>query len=50
MEPEIKTVTGQVTVASAMPPVIRPYWRWLAGAVLGLLLIEWIVYHRRIEM
>jgi hypothetical protein len=50
VEPEIKTVTGQVTVASAVPPVIRPYWRWLAGAVLGLLLIEWIVYHRRIEM
>jgi Ca-activated chloride channel family protein len=50
VEPEIRTVTGQVTVASAVPPVVRPYWRWLAIAALGLLLLEWMVYHRRIEL
>lgn len=49
VEPEIRTVTGQVTVASAVPPVVRPYWRWLALGVLALLLLEWAVYHRRIE-
>jgi hypothetical protein len=50
VEPEIRTVTGQVTVASAVPPVVRPYWRWLAIAALALLLAEWMVYHRRIEI
>jgi len=39
-----------VTAASAVPPVVRPYWRWLAAGVLLLLLVEWGVYHRRIEL
>ena len=50
IEPEIRTVTGQVTAASAVPPVVRPYWRWLALGALLLLLVEWGVYHRRIEL
>ena len=48
-----RTGTGdhfQVTVASAVPPVVRPYWRWLALGALLLLLVEWGVYHRRIEL
>jgi hypothetical protein len=50
VEPEIRTVTGQVTAASAVPPVVRPYWRWLAAGALLLLLAEWAVYHRRFEL
>jgi hypothetical protein len=50
VEKEIRTVAGQITAASAVPPVVRPYWRWLALGVLALLLAEWMVYHRRIEM
>jgi hypothetical protein len=50
VEPEIRTVSGQVTTASAVPPVVRPYWRWLALGALLLLLAEWMVYHRRIEI
>ncbi|HVR86516.1 MAG TPA: BatA and WFA domain-containing protein [Planctomycetota bacterium] len=50
VEPEIKTVSGQVTTGSAIPPVVRPYWRWLALGVFALLVGEWIVYHRRIEI
>jgi hypothetical protein len=50
VEKEIRTVSGQVTAASAVPPVVRPYWRWLAAAALLLLLLEWGVYHRRIEL
>jgi len=50
VEPEIRTVSGQVTAGSAVPPIVRPYWRWLALAALLLLVGEWIVYHRRIEI
>jgi hypothetical protein len=50
VEPEIKTVSGQVTAGSAVPPIVRPYWRWLALAALLLLTVEWVVYHRRIEI
>jgi hypothetical protein len=50
VEPEVKTVSGQVTAGSAVPPVVRPYWRWLALGVFVLLLGEWMVYHRRIEI
>ncbi|HZE97049.1 MAG TPA: VWA domain-containing protein [Planctomycetota bacterium] len=47
---EIKTVAGQVTAGSAVPPIVRPYWRWLALGVFVLLLAEWFIYHRRIEL
>jgi hypothetical protein len=50
VEPEIKTVSGQVTAGSAVPPIVRPYWRWLALVALVLLVGEWIIYHRRIEI
>jgi len=50
VEPEIKTVSGQVTAGSAVPPIVRPYWRWLALAALLLLVGEWIVYHRRLSI
>ncbi|HVE38386.1 MAG TPA: BatA and WFA domain-containing protein [Planctomycetota bacterium] len=50
VEPEIRTVAGQTTAASAVPPVVRPYWRWLALGALVLLMAEWMVYHRRIEL
>lgn len=49
VEPEVKTVSGQATAGSAVPPIVRPYWRWLAFGVLALLIGEWIIYHRRIE-
>ncbi len=47
---ELKTAGGRVSATAALPPVIRPYWRWLALAVLAVLLFEWYVYHRRIEI
>lgn len=50
VEPEIRTVSGQVAGASPVPPVIRLYWRWLAAGALVLLLAEWFVYHRRISL
>jgi len=50
VEPEIRTVSGQVTAASAVPPIVRPYWRWLAVGALLLMMVEWMVYHRRIEL
>jgi len=50
VEPEIKTVSGQVTAGSAVPPIVRPYWRWLALAAFALLIGEWIIYHRRFEL
>jgi hypothetical protein len=50
VESEIRTVAGQVTAASTVPPVVRPYWRWLALGALVLLMAEWMVYHRRIEI
>jgi hypothetical protein len=46
---ELKTAGGRVTAAALPPSPIRPWWRWLAAAVLALLLVEWWVYHRRIE-
>jgi hypothetical protein len=33
-----------------VPPIVRPYWRWLALAALLLLVGEWIVYHRRLSI
>jgi hypothetical protein len=50
VEKEIKTVSGQATTGSAIPPIVRPYWRWLALAAFVLLIGEWIIYHRRIEI
>jgi hypothetical protein len=50
VEPEIKTLSGQITTGSAIPPIVRPYWRWLALGVFALLIGEWIIYHRRIEI
>jgi hypothetical protein len=47
---ELATVAGRALAASALPPVTRPWWRWLAFGALALLMVEWFVYHRRIEL
>jgi hypothetical protein len=47
---ELATVAGRALAASALPPVTRPWWRWLASGALVLLMVEWFVYHRRIEL
>ena len=46
---ELKLSTGKVTASTASAPV-RPYWRWFALAVALLLIGEWFVYHRRVEL
>jgi len=25
----------------------REWWHWLAGALLAVMLLEWVIYHRR---
>jgi hypothetical protein len=47
--PELKISTGNVAASSRPPAPVRAYWRWLALLVLAVLLVEWTVYHRRIE-
>lgn len=46
---ELKIGTGDVAKAVQPPPPVREWWRWLAGAALVLLLVEWFVYHRRVD-
>jgi hypothetical protein len=47
---ELKTSTGRTALATVSPPALSPYWRWFALALLILLLVEWTVYHRRLEI
>jgi hypothetical protein len=46
----IKTRAGEVTGQAEEFSSERDIWRWVALAVLGLLMIEWLVYHRRITI
>lgn len=46
IEVDQKEIGGEPAIA---PPPTE-WWRWFAWAVLILLLIEWWVYHRRIEL
>ena len=47
---ELKTSTGRTAVTGAAIPAAQPFWRWFVLGVLVLLLVEWAVYHRRIEI
>ena len=45
------TVTIGTQAATALEPdrtIKREYWKWLVIGLAGLLLLEWIVYHRRL--
>jgi len=46
---KLETGTGQVGRAAPLAPPVREWWRWLAAAALALLLVEWFVYHRRVD-
>lgn len=46
----IKTRAGEVTGQAEEFSSERDIWRWVALAVLVLLMIEWLVYHRRITV
>jgi hypothetical protein len=39
---------SNVEEATSVATVNKEIWRWLAAAALGILLLEWWVYHRRI--
>jgi hypothetical protein len=40
----------QVQAGAAMATSAPEIWRWFAGAALGLLLLEWYVYNRRVML
>lgn len=46
--PELRFGDEAVKGQGAPPPPPREYWPWLAWLALGLLCMEWVVYHRRI--
>jgi hypothetical protein len=47
---ELKLASGKSVAgtAPALPP--ERWWRWFALAALAFLLLEWFVYHRRVEL
>jgi hypothetical protein len=47
---ELKLGQGKVARAGGVTAPMTPLWRWLAAGVLVLLALEWLVYHRRIEI
>ncbi len=47
---ELKLGQGKVARAGSVTAPMTPLWRWLAAGVLLLLALEWLVYHRRIEI
>lgn len=48
--PELRVGTDRVARAGAVAAPATPYWRWFAAGVLVLLVLEWLVYHRRWEL
>ncbi|MBI4563778.1 MAG: VWA domain-containing protein [Planctomycetes bacterium] len=46
---EVRFGGGKVG-AAAMELPSKPLWKWFAAAALILLLLEWFVYHRRVEL
>ena len=49
--PRLSAQIGGTTAAGAFSETRRTnqeIWRWLVAAALGFLILEWIVYHRRI--
>ena len=47
-ENSLKIGNTPVPSASQLQPVRRETWRWLLGAALAVLLLEWYIYNRRI--
>jgi hypothetical protein len=47
---ELRFGQGKVARAASASAPMTPLWRWLAAGVLVLLVLEWFVYHRRIEI
>lgn len=41
---------GVVDAEAAEQPSLREYWPFIAAAVLAMLLVEWHVYHRRLQV
>lgn len=44
---DFRIAAGEIEVAEATDRVNRPLWPWVLGAMGVLLLVEWIVYNRR---
>lgn len=44
----LETSGGKVEELTSVARVNREVWRWLAGATLVILLLEWWAYHRRV--
>ena len=40
--------TTQVATSEQVKSVNRPFWPWLLGAILFVLLLEWVVYNKRV--
>ena len=40
----------QVTATTSMQPARKEYWKWLAALALVILLVEWVIYNRRVFM
>jgi len=47
---ELRIGGGKVAAVQGLGPIALPLWKWFAAGVLALLLIEWAVYHRRLEL
>ena len=48
-EAQLQLGGGQTAVASDEQLGLREFWMWLAAAALLILVIEWYVYHRRLQ-
>ena len=47
---EIRMGKDRTAKAGTVAAPATPYWRWFAAGVLVLLVVEWLVYHRRWEL
>ena len=45
---ELRLGKDRVAKAAVPEAPATPYWRWFAAGVVVLLLLEWLVYHRRL--
>ncbi len=48
--PELVVRSGAVTVVTSNDPPRREVWRWFVLIALGVLVIEWVVYTRRMHV